>query len=272
MSARGLSTAHVCVRLIIRGGSGDLVREDDIEEGNLMRRTRVLAGAGTAFGAATAATALVVGAAAGHAETGTSSAHGVSAFGASDFGPEPYVESTDGSDQHEEVAGFEVENEHGSLGTVDLVGLFAGDNEASAELEEFHLQDPENSESYAAADEVHVSCEGEDRQTTLVGFDEGFTDDDYDQEWQPEPNTEAQPSPNVRVVFNEHTITEDGEYVVRGAVFEDTELDQTVVLGEASCGGAAGQPEEPEKPEQPEEDKPEAPAPEPEEDTLPVTG
>lgn len=93
-------------------------------------RRRAIAGAGaSALGAATAVAALLIGSATGYAAPGPSEAYGVF-IGSIIDPPQPYVQSTDGTDKSEAL----VEAPENPLVGLKVAEVKAGDSKASAKL------------------------------------------------------------------------------------------------------------------------------------------
>lgn len=198
---------------------------------------RAFAGAGAAaIGAATAVTALVLGTVTGHAQTGTSSAFGVSAEGLIPIEPTPYVESTDGSEQTNALVDIPL----GENGQIRAATLTAGDDTASVELAGVKLTgDPGTIEAKV----INVACEGDTGTVSIVDLDLNGTPVVI-----PPPDSnpvnEVIEVPGVaKITYNQQMTNDDGTFTVNALVIEllsDTEAAQKVTLGSATCGGPGG--------------------------------
>lgn len=195
-----------------------------------MRRSTAGAAA-AAFGAATAVTALVIGTATGAAQGGTSEAFGVLAEGLVPLEMVPHVQSSDGSTQSDSLA----ELPDNDLLSAAVLGIEAGDNVASAELAEVTVVDQ------IIASAVEVSCEGSDRNTTIVGLE--IPGEDFSESFSPEPNTKIVPEQLAgvaQITLNRQTTTDEGGSRVDGIVVDLVDGTQTVIVSSATCAATDG--------------------------------
>lgn len=198
---------------------------------------RAIAGAGAAaVGAATAVTALVLGTVTGYAEAGTSSAFGVSAEGIIPIDPTPYIESTDGSEQKDDLVNIPL----GEFGEVRAATLIAGNDVASTELAGVELG---NDMGSISASVVKVACEGDTGTVYVADLNLNGQQITLPPADQNPVNETIDASPLAKITYNQQIQNADGTFTVNGLVIElltDTEAAQKVVLGSATCGGPAG--------------------------------
>ena len=214
---------------------------------------KAMAGVGAAaVGAATVVTTLVLGTTTGIAAPGTSSAFGVSAEGLIPIEPTPFVESTDGSEQTEDLANVPL----GANGEIRAATLKAGDDTASVELVGVDLSADQGAIS---AKVINVACEGDSGTVNIADLTIGGQKVVLPPPDQNPVNETIEVPGVAKITYNKQVTNEDGTFTVTGLEVDLVEGTQTISLGSATCGGT-------------DENGPSAPKPTPIETDLPVTG